>query len=477
MKTTGGNAELKTRTVGKFLELKDKFDLCDIWRIKHPKTKTFTFRQKHFSGFIQRRLDYISVSHNLQERARYVDILNAVSTDHLPVFCSLLNTTEFPKDPGIWKLNNSLIFDRNFVQEMKCFIHDTMKTLLTKDVFEEQSQWEILKYEIRIFSIRYLKVIANEKRKKQHQLKSKLKILEKSFFCDKNIEEYHKCKADLDKIYNNISEGVKIRSKCQWCEENEKSTKYFLNLEKKHAEKSTIRRLVTDKKDLIKHNDINNEIFSYFKSLFEKTDQFDKLDSNTLPQSITLPSVADDQKVVCDNDLTNKELFDVSKRIPNNKSPGNDGLTKEFYETFWDELKDSFINSIKLAYQKKALSTSQRQAVIKLIERKDRDKTLLKNWRPISLLNVDLKIISKAFSSRLKTVLPSIMSLEQTAYIKKRFIDQSGRLISDNLSVTNNLKIKGYLVTMDIEKAFDLLDHSFLISVLKKIEFGENFID
>ena len=101
----------------------------------------------------------------------------------------------------------------------------------------------------------------------------------------------------------------------------------------------------------------------------------------------------------------------------------------------------------------------------------------MKNWRPTSLLNVDLKIISKAFTSKLKTVLPSIISSEQTAYIKKRFVCESGRIISDILSVTNNSKIKGYLVTIDIEEAFDSLDHSFLISVLKKIGFGENFID
>ena len=103
------------------------------------------------------------------------------------------------------------------------------------------------------------------------------------------------------------------------------------------------------------------------------------------------------------------------KETPKNRSPSNDGLTKIFYETFWDELKDSFINSIKLAYQKKILSISQRQAVIKFIEKKDRDKTLLKNWRPKSVLNVDLKLISKAFASTLKTVLPSITSSEQTA--------------------------------------------------------------
>ena len=107
------------------------------------------------------------------------------------------------------------------------------------------------------------------------------------------------------------------------------------------------------------------------------------------------------------------------------------------------------------------------------IGKKDWDKTLLKNWRPISLLNVDLKLFSKAFASRLKPVLPSIISSEQTAYIKKPFIGESRRLISDIPSVTNNLKIKNYLVTIDIEKDFDSLDHSFLISVSKKFGFGK----
>ena len=79
----------------------------------------------------------------------------------------------------------------------------------------------------------------------------------------------------------------------------------------------------------------------------------------------------------------------------------------------------------------------------------------MKNWRPFSLHNVDLKIISEAFASRLKTVLTSITSSQQTTYIEKRFVGEGGRLISDILNVTNNLKIKSYLLTMDKEKAFD----------------------
>ena len=163
--------------------------------------------------------------------------------------------------------------------------------------------------------------------------------------------------------------------------------------------------------------------------------------------------------------------------MQNNKSPGNDGLTKEFFVTFWEDIKDVFLNSCRTAKLKKELSTSQRQAVIKLIEKKDKDKRFIKNWRPISLLNVDYKIISKALASRLKKVLPNLVSPQQTAYVKNRFIGKSGRLIADIIEITDILNKEGFLVTMDIEKAFDSLDHTFLISVLKKFGFGNNFVN
>ena len=118
--------------------------------------------------------------------------------------------------------------------------------------------------------------------------------------------------------------------------------------------------------------------------------------------------------------------------MPNNKSPGNGGLTtKEFFLTFWDDIKDIYISSIRTAGIKKEFSTSQRQAIIKLIEKKGKDKRFIKNWRPISLLTVDYKIASKALAERLKKILPVLISREQTAYVKDRFICKTGRLISD----------------------------------------------
>ena len=135
-----------------------------------------------------------------------------------------------------------------------------------------------------------------------------------------------------------------------------------------------------------------------------------------------------------------------------------------------------FLNSCRTAKLKKELSTSQKQAIIKLIGKKDKDQRFIKNWRPISLLNVNYKIISKALASRLKKVLPNLISPQQTAYVEKRFIGESGRLIADIIEITDVINKEGFLVTMDIEKAFDSLGHTFVVSVLKNFGFGNNFV-
>ena len=159
--------------------------------------------------------------------------------------------------------------------------------------------------------------------------------------------------------------------------------------------------------------------------------------------------------------------------MPNSKSPGNDGLPKEFFLSFWDDIKDIYISSIRTAGIKKEFSVSQRQAIINL----SLIYLFIKNWRPISLLNVDYKIASKALAERLKKILPVLISHEQTAYVNGRFICETGRLISDLIEVSDVFNINGFLVTMDIEKAFDSLNHSFLLAVLKKFGFGTSFIN
>ena len=84
------------------------------------------------------------------------------------------------------------------------------------------------------------------------------------------------------------------------------------------------------------------------------------------------------------------------------------------------------------------------------------------------MLNTDLKILSKALATKLKSVLPSLITSQQTAYIQNRYIGEAGRLISNILDICDKLSIHGYLVTADIEKALNSLDHAFLQVLFKK---------
>ena len=137
--------------------------------------------------------------------------------------------------------------------------------------------------------------------------------------------------------------------------------------------------------------------------------------------------------------------FKSFKSMDNDKSPGNYGITKEFCIKFWDAIKEPLCASIQQSFIAGELSTSQKQAIIKLIEKKDRDKRFIKNWRPIWLLNVYMKLISKGLASRLKSIISFTVNENQVAHVNNRFISETGRLISDVLEITNSLNIEGIL--------------------------------
>ena len=143
-------------------------------------------------------------------------------------------------------------------------------------------------------------------------------------------------------------------------------------------------------------------------------------------------------------------------------------IIKEFYEVFWDDVKIPLLASINDAFIKEELSTSQKQAVLKLIEKIN--KWFIKTWRPVSSLNADLK---------LKSILLDFVSSNQTVLIKNSYISESRRLIYhvlETASILNKKGKKGLRVTVDIEKVSDSVDHSFLLAVLQKYGFRERFL-
>ena len=116
------------------------------------------------------------------------------------------------------------------------------------------------------------------------------------------------------------------------------------------------------------------------------------------------------------------------KEMKNNKSPGNDGFTVEFYCTFWIDLGDMFVEALNEAYNRGGMSNSQKQGVITLIEKEGKNAMDVKNYRPITLLNVDYKILSKVLARRIKEVLGEVVHHDQVGYIKDRNIGGGGEI-------------------------------------------------
>ena len=136
------------------------------------------------------------------------------------------------------------------------------------------------------------------------------------------------------------------------------------------------------------------------------------------------------------------------------------------------------VDSLKYAFEYGELSSSQKQAVITLIVKKGKDKRLVKNWRPISLVKVDAKLASKTLAKRLEKVLPEVINLNQNAFVKGRIIFDAVRTIDDVIEYARYKDIPGILVAIDFEKAFDSLNliQFFILRVLHAFNFGPSFI-
>ena len=147
-------------------------------------------------------------------------------------------------------------------------------------------------------------------------------------------------------------------------------------------------------------------------------------------------------------------------------------------ERFWDVIKKPFIECVNESLEKGEMFNTQKKAVITLMEKRCKYRCFIENWRPISLLilNVDAKIVSKVVAARIKDVLPNIIHSNQTGYVKDRYIAETVRSLLDIMEFTDIENIPGLLIFIDFLTAFDSVEWNSLLKCLKALNFGQDFI-
>ena len=472
-----GQIETKS-TVKNVQDIMLEYNLIDIWRLRNPDKRQFTWRKRN--PITQRRIDFWLVSDDLQDDVKKVEIIPAIKTDHSAISLSVNSLKDQPFGPSYWKFNSSLLDDQNYIQ----LIHSEYPKWISEfsEVNDNRVLWDLIKYRIRQTTIRYSKVIAKNRKAQLLRAEEILKLREENVNSnpsEENIAKLDEARSEYETLYDYIIQGKIIRSKANWYEQGEKNTKYFLNLETSKTRRTSVRRLINaDEKFVLNSKSIMKELEDFYTSLY-KTSESTECDRRfqEFLNGVDVPKLSDDQKNLCEGLLSNDECFNALSKFPNRKTPGNDGLTPEFYKKFWNLLGRLLTDSLNHSYIHGELSNSQKQAIIRLIEKKGKDRRYIKNWRPISLLNVDTKIASKALALRLEKVLPFVINDDQYAYVKNRTIFDAVRSIDDIMEYTRINQVPGLMVAIDFEKAFDSLSWNFLSNALRSFNFGNSFIN
>ena len=447
-------------------------EIKDVFKNKHENDSGYTYI--HPTDLNNRsRIDYIFTSINALKHIKLCEVLCCPTPDHKAVTISY-SSTHNQHGKGYWKLNNSVLEEIDYKNIVKQEIQKTKTDY--RHLLSSQELFELIKIRVKERTIRYCTRRNQINKSKISFLEKQINSLDRQINVTENISNERKnLKCELDQLYSQDSHGIYVRSRAKWIEEGERNTSYFLRLEKKHQTFNNIDKVQNENGDLATNmNDILIECEKFYSNLYQtKNPNLENIEQYLQDTPIHKLNVED--KNICEGIITNAECKNVLKYMKLNKSPGIDGLSTEFYKEFWDDINDTLVQSYNEAFDEGYLSESRNLSVLTLIYKKG-DRTLLKNYRPICLSNVDYKIFAFVLANRLQKVINNLVSQDQTGYIKKRYIGTNIRKIIDTIDYLETNNKSGVLLLLDFEKAFDSVEWPFIISTLKQFNFGPQFI-
>ena len=458
----------------------DNLDLNDIWRDLNPESPRYTWRRNNPRQ--QARLDFFLISDSVISLVDEADIQFGYRTDHSPVLLKLKFQENIRRNT-FWKFNSSLLRDKSFVDEINNEINNVKEEYIIspKETPDEKLIFSIpdelfldfLLMKIRSKTISYAVNKNKKSREEEKQLEQTISFLDKMEQKDiQEIRDLEIKREQLKDIREKRMRGVLLRSRARWIAEGEKISNYFCNLEKRHYVSKHMARII-DKggNTLNKQEDILCEVQQFYKSLYANID-VENCEINNLVNNI--PCLSDIDASELEGNITLDEATSALRNMKNNKSPGTDGFTVEFFKFFWKKIGIFVVRALNASFKKGEMSSVQKEGMITCIPKGDKPREYVQNWRPISLLNVVYKIGSTCIANRLKTVLPTLINEDQTGFIRNRYIGDNIRLIFDTIAYLDHNNLPGLLLNIDFEKAFDSVNWNFMFKVLKSFGFKED---
>ena len=460
-----GTRDLKVQSFWE--EFKNDLDLDDPFRVKYPAKVQYSY----VSQAGKSRIDRVYVSQHHAPHVIHYQYIHTPFHDHKIQQFTLQQ--QQPRGPAYWKLNVSVLHDRQY----RRIIELVIANLEAMHIADKQQWWDLFLTSVRSRSLTYTK----RKHFLTQQLKSTiiaqmhaLEQVSQDLFTPQQSKDYIRLQHLFTQHERHEIQGHITRTKgLPTYEINEPDIQYFANLEKRTVK---LRTIVTLKDTAGAEHTASDELLNiahgFYTHLYTPTPVHASTQTRLLQHVRTTLNPV--QQQMLDAPLTTADFTRAVQQLPPKKSPGIDGIPIEFYQTFWPLIHThymAFIDQVQLS----SFLPSKNTGVTTILYKDRGDLNDLANYRPLSLLNVDVKIFTKALANRLHQVLPTIVHPTQTC-ITGRKIDSNVHLLRDMIQLANTQTLEAAFVFLDQEKAFDRVNHAFLYRTLHAFGFGRTFI-